>query len=74
MTSLDIIKSLSPTNQKVARMLIDGKSNKEIAAELNYATSHVGYIVATIYDAFGLADVGKSRRVLLVRKWFGIDS
>lgn len=53
-------RGLTPCEQEVARLVAEGKTDKEIARELNRSTSAVKFHVRNILRRLGLASEGRS--------------
>lgn len=57
---------LTPTESKVARLLLQGNSNKEIGEQLHYSYAYVKKVVAVIFEKAGVNKRQDLRRLYII--------
>lgn len=67
------IDQLTETEQKVYQLMLEYKSNAEIAEILNYTVPTVRQIVHSIYQKMGINHRANYARLIFLRKVKGVD-
>ncbi len=54
---------LTPTEQRIARLIILGYSNQEICEELHYSYAYVKKVVCVVFDKLDVSRRGELRKL-----------
>lgn len=66
-------EQLTETEQKVFKLMLEYKSNKEIAKHLGYTVPTVRQIVHSIYQKMGIEHRTNYARLIFLRKMKGVE-